>query len=77
MTILTPQLIYINECLFLLRVFSAVAVSLPIVSVIVVAFFVFMSFVAHKRYPHIGETGKTRHRNKPPYVMCVYTVAHL
>jgi hypothetical protein len=41
------------------------AITLPIVCVAVVAFFIFMSFVAHKRYPHIGETGKTRHRNKP------------
>jgi hypothetical protein len=41
------------------------AVTLPIVSLVVVAFFIFMSYLAHKRYPHIGETGKTRHRNKP------------
>jgi hypothetical protein len=41
------------------------AVTLPIVSLVVVAFFIFMSYIAHRRYPHIGETGKSRHRNKP------------
>jgi hypothetical protein len=41
------------------------AITLPIVSVLVIVFFVIMSFIAHKRYPHIGETGQKRHRNKP------------
>ena len=48
--------------------FISVAVTLPIVSLVVVAFFIFMSYIAHRRYPHIGETGKSRHRNKPLYV---------
>lgn len=53
--------------------FSSVGISLPIVSVAVITFFVIMSFIAHKRYPHIGETGQKRHRNKPRYNELVYS----
>ena len=54
--------------MYIRSLYFPVAVTLPIVSLAVIAFFVFMSFIAHKRYPHIGDTGKTRHRNKQEYV---------
>ena len=42
-----------------------VAVTLPIVCVAVIVFFVIMAVIAHVRYPHVSFHGQKRHRQKP------------
>lgn len=41
------------------------AVSLPILCVLVIIFFLAMSWFAHLRYPHVNPQGHKRHRTKP------------